>query len=272
MVEANEDSPLGGGIPSDNNTIEGGMNCGDKAFQNQEHYAAVGLTKTMVSCVWHHSVNDLRFNGELKSKANKAGDVHSGNVYNAAHLMTEHYKEGKATCLDLQFGLTNAMHGIKGHIVCSDSFLASLKEMGVVGVDALKQCIHNPQCFCQEKGFNKATDTICSFHFLSSLDLTDNPNMKATIHELHGMLEFNGLRMMPYDDILELQDEGLVSCTCHCYFLHGWCKHAAVHAWKRAVFLNFPKTKDPTIADKAKTGQPGKSKLGEALCRHNNQN
>jgi hypothetical protein len=96
--------------------------------------------------------------------------------------------------------------------------------------------------------------------------------MKATIHELHGMLEFNGLQMMPYDDILELQDKGLVSCTCHCYFLHGWCKHAAVYAWKRAVFLNFPKTKDPTIADKPKTGQPGKSKLGEALCRHNNQN
>lgn len=91
---------------------------------------AVGLTKTMASCVWHHSVNDLRFNGTLMSNANKAGDVHSGNFYNAVHLMTECYKEGKATCLNPQFGLTNAMHSIKGHIVCSDSLLASLKEKG----------------------------------------------------------------------------------------------------------------------------------------------
>lgn len=62
----------------------------------------------------------------------------------------------------------------------------------------------NPQSFCQEKGFNKATDSINSFHVISSLDLTDNPNMKAAIRELHSMLEFNELQMMPYDDILEL--------------------------------------------------------------------
>jgi hypothetical protein len=215
--------------------------------------------------------------GELKSKVNKAGDVHSGNFYNAVHLTTEHYKEGKATCLDLQFGLTNAMDGIKGHIVCSDSLLASLKGKGVVGVDAVKQhvlckvedyhqLIRNPQSFCEEKGFDKATDTICLFHVISSLDPMDNPNIKATILMLHGMLEFNGLQ------ILELQDKGLVSYTCHCYFLRGWHKHAAVYAWKRAVFWNFPKTKNPTKADKPKTGQPGKSKPGEVLHRNNSKN
>jgi hypothetical protein len=32
MVDANEDCPLGGGIPSDNNTIEGSTNCGNKTF------------------------------------------------------------------------------------------------------------------------------------------------------------------------------------------------------------------------------------------------
>jgi hypothetical protein len=128
--------------------------------------------------------------------------------------------------------------------------LASLKGKGVVGVDAVLQhvlckvedyhhLICNPQSLCEEKGFDKATDTICSFHFTSLLDPMDNPNMKATIIMLHGMLEFNGLQ------ILELQDKGLVSYTCHCYFLHGWHKHAAVYAWKRAVFLNFLKTKNP---------------------------
>jgi hypothetical protein len=55
------------------------------------------------------------------------------------------------------------MHSIKGHIVCSDLLLASLKDKkGVTGADEVKQhmlckvedyrqLIHNPQSFCQAK-------------------------------------------------------------------------------------------------------------------------
>jgi hypothetical protein len=107
MVEANEDCPLCGGKPSDNNTLES-MNGKDKSFQNWEHVASLPMASQLVSHVQHHPLTDLVFNGKLKSNSCEAGNVHFSTFYASIHLnIIYHDNEQKASCLGPTFTFSN---------------------------------------------------------------------------------------------------------------------------------------------------------------------
>jgi len=240
MVEANEDNPLGGGVPSDNNTLES-TNGHDKNFQDRARVASMPVVQNIAAIVEHHSLTDLVFNGDMKDRRSEAGDVHSGAFYAGVQMNFEYDHEFKSSCLCPVWSITSTSNGVKGNIICSDLCLAKLKEEGRImhnctmmacdsEVESFRRLIRNPSHFIERNGFDAAGELIRKYHVLSPLDPTDDPSLQVSIKRLHEMLEYNGLEMMPYQDILDLQDRGLVSCTCHCYFLRNWCKHCVTYA------------------------------------------
>jgi hypothetical protein len=278
MVEANEDCPLRGGKPSDNNTLES-TNNKDKEFVSRLRAGTMPLVQQVVERVQHHSYTDLVFNGDLKSKSDKVGDVHSGAFYAGVQLNLIAFEdEGKSSCLAPTRSLNSTRHGIRGSIVCSDSLLADLKKKGKLDradtietvnerVSQFRRLIRKPDAFLNTHGFDVAGELIRDFIVIEPLDPTGDENLKVAIMRLVDMLEFNGLRMLPYDEILDLEDEGLVSCTCHTYLLRGWCKHSATYARQRGIMKNYPKNRNPTVANKPRVGRPSNSASLQGLCR-----
>jgi len=228
--------------------------------------------------VQFQSINDVRFNGKVKHNANKPGDIGSGTFYQSVHLTTVYYQESKATCLEPTFSLNNAANGIRGRLFCSDAFLKELSDKGYRSDDSVKQnavdrlddyrtLVRNPGNFCARRGFDVAAKAIRSFHFRAALDPTDDPKLKDNICRMHEMLSFNGLQLMDFNEIVGLGVNGLVSCTCHCYFIRGWCKHSCIYARQRGIVTAYPANKNPTQTGGRRPGRPANSRPGEALRR-----
>jgi hypothetical protein len=64
------------------------------------------------------------------------------------------------------------------------------------------------------------------------------------IRSVYTMLATNGYRLMPWNDLVALGDQGMVKCDCSKYMRYCWCYHSCSLAKSRGIITHYPPTLD----------------------------
>jgi len=122
--------------------------------------------------------------------------------------------------------------------------------------------------FSEEPDFDEVMGFVHVFHVMQPIvfDRGNEDSMTCASSFLR-MLKKMNLKPITLPVILDLENKGLMCCSCDVYVHRCWCKHACGKALQRGIIRRYTPTMDPkpTIAKRVTAGALSKSRGGDAL-------
>jgi hypothetical protein len=298
-VETNSEdlSPLRGGIPCDNNAVEGGNGSDKKALDFKKFSLFVFLNEVSTELVENASRLDVKYECPLKNACGKNGrnkSVFTMAYFEHCYSIDELDKAGKPTFLSLQFSYTDdtndvprgsmliagehclnemrhlGMEETSSDIKAARKYLSSTSRASPGWVKIFKNVVAYPEEVCGELSFDQISNWNKTFHIVRPI-VPDNggPIEKAVRHYVQWLKTECGFPIMEVDEILSKGKKGLVSCTCTDYMHCIFCKHSYLILKKRQIFLGYPERLDPFPVNRNRgAGRPSNVARGGALDKN----
>jgi SWIM zinc finger len=284
-VEANKFSPIGGGMPTDNNAIEVSNRVDKDSWERNRHHI-LQFIEVLEARIRQRSQLDKDFGKSMKHK------VHSQVFFGHVLSINNKMKQNLACFLNITWSITkqhrlSKYYSVGSKLVASGFLLNKEKDRFTRGgkqimdldsiVNLVERCgykdfimLHHSPASFSNWAFERL-DSLCrSFYILSPILALEQ--IAATWY----MLTSNGYVLKPLDVLISNSkswktSEGFVSCTCGTFRHYCWCVHAAAVALNREVVEHIPRTMVPSsLADVTGRvqGRPTTARGGEALMRY----
>ena len=269
----NEDNPLRGGIPNDNNMVEGG-NAEDKKFRYHQRSKFVNFMDQFAHYLEDVSMRDLSFIGTMKE------DVRSSAFFKSVYeTCIRPHAIDKPSILSLRFSFSAVAHGVPhGSFICLGQKFLSENEFGCDKDESIQECLRrfrrhspanlwmqhyktmhiDPEQFCLAKAFDVLVGWHKTCHLCQPLRASAGLEVAAVVKGVHSMLANSGYPIIELEQLLALDhnDKCLIACDCQQYQKRAWCKHACAFALHRDI-IQFPPNKDPQPVGGLMASKPG---------------
>jgi hypothetical protein len=273
-IEMNEDNPLRGGYPNDNNVVEI-QNGHDKLFRGHKRSKYIIFLDEFEFYLEDVSMRDLDYIGVMKQ------DVHSAIFYSTVHDIIRAHATDKPSILSLSFPFSSARKGIPlgSTIVMGEESMGVLlhdEDKSNITIGEAKACFrrgskgsrminhfktmfNDPGAFCDDRHFVELGDWTRMIHLLRPLNPAMGASMVEAITGVWRMLRGSGVPVIDLADLLDRRtcDFCLVCCDCSTYQQRAWCKHSCATAMHRGIVTGYPTLKDPRpLNPVSKRGRP----------------